>query len=289
MKKILFPTEFSNHATEAFKYAVEIAFFFQARLIVMHALGKPDSKLGTDGVLEKIIDRSTDKMIEFVQGNLPELYNKVQIDYIAKTGLPGTSILEVALDEGADLIVMGMTGKTDAIETIFGSTALEILTKADCPVLTIPSSAKFEGIDNLVYTTNFEFRDLEAINYLQKWSKAFDAPIHCLHVVESDESEMIVAKNMNTLKQTYTGRNLLKFDMVKGDFQDQIERFAKAKKADIVAMMSHKRSFIARLIEKSAVKGIARRISIPVLVMKDNAYELNEGVAEWITLANSIA
>jgi nucleotide-binding universal stress UspA family protein len=138
--------------------------------------------------------------------------------------------------------------------------------------LIVPATAKFAGIDNIVYTTNFEFRDFGAINYLKNWSKTFDAPIHCLHHIETNENEMSVLKNMSILKETYLGQKRIMFDITQGDFQEKIESFAKSKQADLVAMMSHKRNFISRLVENSAVKGIARDINIPLLVIKDNDF-----------------
>ena len=41
MKKILFPTEFSEHAPEVLKYASELAYQFDAQLIVMHVFYNP--------------------------------------------------------------------------------------------------------------------------------------------------------------------------------------------------------------------------------------------------------
>lgn len=289
MKKILFPTEFSAHASEVFKYAAEIAYFFNARLIVMHAFGKPQVRPAKEEDKIKKAAAIVDRLTAFANGAMPEAYRaKVKVSYFAPYNYPAEAVLDLAIDQEVDLIVMGMTGKTDAIGTIFGSTALGVLAKSDCPVLAIPTHAKFEGIDNLVYTTNFEFRDLAAINYLKKWSELFEAPIHCLHVLERNENEARALINMNILSETYKNQDMIAFDMAAGDFQKEIEGFAKRKRADIVAMMAHKRNFISRLVEGSSVKDVARRIHIPLLVVKDNAYEW-EGSAEWLNIVNSIA
>ena len=47
MKKILFATEFSDQAPAIFRYAVEIAYFFKAELVAMHAFGHPGPRLET--------------------------------------------------------------------------------------------------------------------------------------------------------------------------------------------------------------------------------------------------
>lgn len=290
MKKILFPTEFSNHAPAVFTYAVELAYFFKAKLVMMHAFGKPEVRVTSQKSLTDKADAVVDKLIELAENHIPEQYkNEITIDDHAKVGFPADSILEVALEEEADLIVMGMTGKTNALETIFGSTAQAVLSRADCQVLVIPEKAKFEGIDNIAFTTNFEFMDFEAIHYLKKWGEAFDAPVHCLHIVEKNENESVALKKMMVISETFKNDPMVECDIRKGDFVLGIEKFARSKKADIVAMLSHKRNFIARITESSTVKGIAKRINLPLLVIKDNAFEIDESAWDWVEIINSIA
>ena len=50
-----------------------------------------------------------------------------------------TSIIDVAIDEKADMIVMGTTGRTGIKRLIMGSVAEEVCRKAPCPVLTVKS------------------------------------------------------------------------------------------------------------------------------------------------------
>lgn len=290
MKKILFPTEFSKHAPAVFNYAVELAYFFEAKLIMVHAFGKPEVRATSQKSLADKADTVVEKLVDLVDNHIPADYkDKIKIDYHAKVGFPAESILELALEEEVDLIVMGMTGRTNALETIFGSCALAVLNRADCQVLAIPEKAKFEGIDNIAFTTNFEFMDFEAIHYLKKWSKVFDAPIHCLHIVEKNENETVALKKMMVIRETFKDDPMVEGDIRLGDFVNGIEKFAKSKKADIVAMLSHKRNFISRIVESSSMKGVAKRISIPLLVIKDNAFEVDDSAWEWVEIANSIA
>lgn len=289
MKKILFATEFSDHAPEVFKYATELAYFFKTELVVMHVLNQPELPLLSKTGKDNIADESVDKLLKFVEKNLPEDYKDITISYIAKTGLVSKAITDIALEEEIGLIVMGMTGKTNALNTFFGSTAIEVLLKADCPVLLVPPKAVFIGIDNIVYTMDFEFRDLGALNYLKHWTKVLKAPVHCLHVIEKGEDEEKLLKNLSIMKMTFSRHKHITFGMMKGEMEDVIEKFAENKKADIVVMMMNKGNFISNLISNSKVKNVARHIPIPLLVIKDNAFELEKGIAEWIEVLNSIA
>ena len=290
MKKILFPTEFAKHAPEVFKYATELAYFFKAELVVMHAYTKPEFQLANEEVMAQLADVTIDALMAFVQEHLPESYaEQVKVDYVVNSGAADEAILQVALDHNIDLIVMGMTGKTDAITKLLGSTSQAVLSRSDCPVLAVPSKAKFQGIDNIAYATHFEFRDLGAINYLRNWSKRLDAPVHCLHVLESQEDVKQVVKHMNILSKTYSAYKKLHFDMQLGVFEEDFEAFAKSKQADVIAMVTHKRHFLSRLINKKAVKGINQHLSIPLLLIKDNAYEWDNNMEGWVQMVNAIA
>lgn len=289
MKKILFPTEFSDQAPELFKYVTEIAYFFKARVIIMHALNLPDEALMSKKDTEKLADATSTKLYQFVKENLPATFQHIPVDYVVKTGSPAQAILETASSEDIDLIVVGMTGKTNALNTLLGRTSFQVFEMADCPVLLVPSTSKFAGIDHIVFTTDFEFRDFGAIQYLKTWSKRLAAPIHCLHIIEEDENELSALKNMQILKTVYRRHKQILFDMRSGDFQEGIEKFAKSKRADMIAMISHKRNLLSRLTKKSDVKDIVRNVQVPILVIKDNAYQIDSTFSELLGIANSIA
>ena len=52
-------------------------------------------------------------------------------------GDPATAIVEAAEETGADLVVMGTSGRTGLTRLLMGSVAEEVLRHAPCPVLTV--------------------------------------------------------------------------------------------------------------------------------------------------------
>lgn len=289
MKKILFATEFSDHAPQIFQYAVEVAFFFKAELLVMHAFGKPDPNPASRESREEREARVMKKLRAFVGEHLPEARREaLKISYFTVRAYPTEGILGLALEQEADLIIIGMTGKTNALGSTLGNASLNVLAKADCQVLLVPDTARFQGIDHLVYTTDFEFRDLEAIQYLKKWNKNFDALLHVVHVFEKDEDEYRVLKNMMILKNTFKRHKRIDFSIRYGALEKAVDKFAKSQQADLIAMISHKRNFLARLLDAGPVEGIAKRTNVPLLVIKEDAYQFNPKAWAWIELAKSI-
>jgi len=286
MKKILFATEFSTHTVEVFKYAADLAFFFKAKLIIMNAIGPPKNELSNILTLEERSEKAIDKMVDLLFNNLSDEYrSKLKVEYSPQIGFAADAILEVTSKKDIDLIVMGMTGKNNAFNVLVGSTTLSVLNKSNCPVLVVPATAEFSGIENIVYTTNFEFRDLEAINYLKKLAKVFDASIHCLHIFENTENEGQIQKNFQILQETYKKDKSLLFDIKKGNFEKEVNLFAKKKKADIVVMTAHKQNFIARMVKKNTVNELVQHIHLPLLVLKDTASSLKSNL--WVGAPNS--
>ncbi len=289
MKKIMFATEFYDHAPKVFKYAAELAYAFKADLIMMHAHGKPEPLRSNDQLIKERHDNVIEKLIDFVSLHLPENYEeKIQVEYLAVNAYPLQGILDTSLEQDVDLIVMGMTGKTNALGSLLGNTTLNVLAKADCQVLMVPEKATFTGINNLLYTVDFEFRDLQAIHYLKDWSQTLDATLHALHIVEGDEDNMSVLRKMMILKETFKKDQTIDFDLRYGYFRTEIEQFALGKKADIVAMISHKHNFIFRLLDDSAVEEIAQQIDLPLLVIKEDAYKFDEATLQWGEFLKSI-
>jgi nucleotide-binding universal stress UspA family protein len=63
---------------------------------------------------------------------------------VSTVGDPGREIVEVALWEGAQLIVVGSVGHGTKDRMRLGSTTRRVIREARCPVLVIPSTARSE-------------------------------------------------------------------------------------------------------------------------------------------------
>jgi len=147
MKKILLPTAFAKQESEVFKFASELAYSFKAQLLVMYSFGKPEYALTNKELIEEWTNLAHDTLIAFVQGNLPDNYRRdFEVGYVTKIGYPVESILQIAEEKEVDIIVMGMPGKDKGTGNLCGQTCLDVLARADCPVITIPAFMQFEEI-----------------------------------------------------------------------------------------------------------------------------------------------
>jgi nucleotide-binding universal stress UspA family protein len=273
MKKILFPTDFSQHSPELLKYAFELAKAFKATLVPMHVYGDEESVTLSKKEQNEMAEHISGVLSDFIAKNKPDGYDDVPIEYIVDIGEPGYEIVTVALDENINLIVMGMTGKGFKTGDLFGSTALDVIGKADCPVLAIPASIPFSKPQSIAYLTDFVFRDIGAINVLKDWANALEAKVHCLHVVEKAEDELDAVVKMRMLQDAFQSPAFSDFDTVKGNLTEQTNQYLHEKNIGIVAMLSRKRDLLQRLVEGSRTKQLAKKTDCPILVFKENAYQ----------------
>jgi nucleotide-binding universal stress UspA family protein len=269
MKNILFPTDFSDHARHAFPYALLLARRFGAKVTVLHAFGKPEAPFGMTN--EEKAEKVAENLLIFVRNNTGPQDEKVQIDYLAEFGYASDAILKASLETEADLIALGTSGRSNAL---FGTTAVNVLERADCPVLVVPPNDDLAPrINRILFTTDFEFRDLLGINALKRWCQFFKASLDVVHVLEKGKDELAAKINLAALQEVYGKEKDISFQLTIGVVREEVEKYIGDNDIDLLAMITHRRDFMGRLLDISVTKNVARHVNIPMLVMKDNAYQ----------------
>ena len=273
MKKILFPTDFADFSSQALKFALDFAARFNATLVTMHVYDLTEDMAPNKKEKEELANYMLDVLKDFIKKNKEEQHEEVELEYIVDIGLPEKEIVEVALEEDIELIIMGMTGKGKGGGNLFGRTSLDVIGKADCPVLAVPSTFQIAMPENMVYMTDFHFRDIGAINILRHWSTVLDAKVHCLHIASPSEFGIDSEVNMKMLEDCYKAEQFAGFEVAQGDFMEKTNNYIVEQNIGIIATLSRKRGFWQRIVEGSHTRKMAKKISIPILVFKENAYK----------------
>ena len=140
LERILVPIDFSDCSLDAVEYAVLVAQRGKASIKLLHVL-EPVS-YGLDFTLLHVTKR--EQMRKAITERLSSLVSaltsaEVTSEFLIRGGLPADSILDAALTQPADLIVMGTHGRRGLSHAFFGSVVESVLRKARCPVLTVRS------------------------------------------------------------------------------------------------------------------------------------------------------
>ncbi len=148
--KILFPVDLSEASAKIVpyvrdmveKYKAELHVIFVAHVSSYYASIDLPYTYMTDFETE-IIKGAEKKLFDFIDTVFKDTPCKARVI----SGYPAEEILQYAMEEGIDLIIMGTHGRKILERIVFGSVASHVVQKSPIPVLTINPYKKTEGKD----------------------------------------------------------------------------------------------------------------------------------------------
>ncbi len=141
LQRILHPTDFSEHASHALRYACELADRFDAELHLVHVLEVHVSSTPQFG-MGLALPANIHESEEAAQRALEQLLDAdwAASHRVVRATLQGNAFVEViryAREQKMDMIVLSTHGRTGLSHILMGSVAERVVRKAPCPVLTI--------------------------------------------------------------------------------------------------------------------------------------------------------
>ena len=275
MKKILFPTDFSETANNAFIYALNLAENQNAELYVLHAFQYPMISAGVDAIiLQDVYDTIELNNFENLKETIPVLrkladdngFTNVDLKFVVKEGMLTYVLPQFIKDEKIDFVVMGTTGNTGFEKVIFGSNTLNAIKDLKIPVLSVPHDYVYKGINNIGFTTVFQDKDRKALDYLTEIAYRYKAKVHCLHVSKDGNYDI---PTLNHWKDYYKDEPV-DFSIYTADESvDAVLEFIKEEKIDILTVVSSNKGFFEKLFSPSFTKKILSQNSIPLFVFHE--------------------
>lgn len=276
MKKILFPTDFSNVATNAFVHALGLAKLVHGELILLHTYELPimDSQFGIQNykdVYETIeltnLDRFKDEIPKLRKLAEENGFESVKMTHVLTDGDLLHSIRETVSKEKIDYLVMGTAGASGWFEKLLGTNTGEAITSLSIPVFCIPVGVKYSKINTIGFTTRFREKDKIALQNVIKIAKVSHAKVKCLYVETSDSDNSLAVYQE---WETFFKGEPVKFFIIPGeDIQETIEDFIISQEIDVLTMISYKRTFFKWLFTSSFTEEMAFQSSIPILALHE--------------------
>jgi nucleotide-binding universal stress UspA family protein len=139
-KRLLISVDFSDWSLAALELTWRLAQEADAEVTLVHAIdrGPDDEVAAANGIAPAHPLPDPDEIRQRLCGLVPDTVRQwcrphVRVD----RGRPFRVILHAAGDEHADLIVMGVHGRSPVNLALFGSTTHQVVRRATCPVLTL--------------------------------------------------------------------------------------------------------------------------------------------------------
>ena len=274
MKKILFPTDFSEAATNAFIYALELAKIVKGELILLHTFELPLA----DNVFYPINYKETFDTVELskfeqFREELPKLraiaeernLGHISMSHRLMEGFLIPNIKECIENEKINFVVMGTAGAKGCKELFISTNTGDVISAIPIPVLSVPVNAKFEKIETIGFTTRFREKDKVALKQAIDIAKKTNAKIKCLHV-KNHETESIDAE-IEDWKNQFKNDPVRFYIIPSDDVKETILDFITSQEIDILTMITYKRNFFESLFNSSLTKKMSYKSEIPILVL----------------------
>ena len=142
LKHVLVATDFSDASERALAYGRELARTFGAKLRLLHVVENVASRYATEVAFVDFPDIQV-KIEEAGRVRLHSLITDDDRATLGATGVvvtssaPASAIVDHAMTEPTDVIVVGTHGRTGVAHFFMGSVAERVVQTAPCPVLTV--------------------------------------------------------------------------------------------------------------------------------------------------------
>jgi len=140
ISRILCPVDFSNASGRALKNAIHLARRFQAQLMVLTVVQTMPREYewaaGTGAAGE---EQPPFQVPEFDAFLALQDFHAVDHQKVIRQGRPREEIVKVAVETGAELIVMGSVGRTGISRMLVGGVARRVAQEMPCSIITVRS------------------------------------------------------------------------------------------------------------------------------------------------------
>ncbi len=272
MKRILFPTDFSEVATNAFVHALEFAKIIDGEIILLHSFELPvfDNQFFPENymVIYESLELSQFEMFKDEIPKLRAIAEERNLDHIKLThklmdGGVVHNIKKAVKEEKINFVVMGTAGASGWSEFFSGTNTGYVLSDIDIPLLSIPENAKFEKIEHIGFTTRFRPKDKKALKSVLEIAKLADADVKCLYVKTSKSD--VPKETIEKWETKFKDEPIEFFVIESEDVKNTILDFIQYKEIDILTMLTYKRGFFESLLHPSLTKKVANNFDVPLL------------------------
>lgn len=273
MKKILIPTDFSDHAEYALKVAAQIARKNDGEIILLHMLELPHE--GSDAIST---GHEIPELMFFKNAAINRLEELMDADYlegikvseVIQFEMAFEGILNISRINNVDLIVMGSHGASGYKEMFIGSNAEKVVRNSEVPVLIIKKEQGEFNVDTFVFASDFADEAKKPFSKAVEFANKFGATLH-----------LVMVNTPNNFKSTSTSQAIIdgflsNFQISKFEthiynetnVEKGILNFSNSIDADLIGMSTHGRKGLAHFFNGSISEDLVNHATRPVVTFK---------------------
>lgn len=261
MNTVIVPVDFSDTSVHAARYAANLLVgHYGVTMILYHSYSKASEASDSEAELSLLRNKLVTEHIVKI-----EIMSVREDDFV-------DGLERAARHRRADLVIMGVTGRSPIGQLFFGSNTLKMAERKACPVLVVPEKADISSIRNVMLTS--DFKNTHHSTPSMPIKDFLDAFKPKLHVVNVDKQHYIsltenYEQQKQDLKKMFSEYDPEFYFMRLFDVDEALNLFAEDMKIDLIIVVQKNHSFIEKMLKSSRTKAITYHSKVPILVMHE--------------------
>jgi nucleotide-binding universal stress UspA family protein len=295
IQTVLFPTDFSDAATDAFGHALAVARGSGARLHLLHVgsavppgvrMAHPESSLGDLGEVYEDMTAEAEKALDYLAERAADHLGE---RLLLEGEDAAEEIVRHASRCGADLVVLGTHGRRAMARLVVGSVAAEVIRRAPCPVMAVREAPATGSVrlGRALVAVDFSPESERAIAVAAELVRPAAGRLDLLHVVEEIPRPKVydgIWEGFDALEQAEEIRQRCDREMaamaaragvsddherhlLHGPVKREILDFLRESPADFVAVGRHGAGGAGEVLLGSTAERLLRTAPCPVLTV----------------------
>ncbi len=273
MKKILVPTDFSDHAEYALKVAAQIARENDGEIILLHMLelpGQGSDAVGTGSDIPEIMFFKN-KAIEKLESLMDVSYLEgIQVSEVIQFEKAFEGIINIGHKNNVDLIVMGSHGASGFQEMFIGSNTEKVVRSSDVPVLVIKKEDADFSVQKFVFASDFTDEIKSSFAKVVDFASKFKAHLNLvmINTPNNFKSTEVAKKIMADFIGSFNVSDYTTHIYNDTNVEKGILNFAKSINADLIGMSTHGRKGLSHFFNGSISEDLVNHAQRPVVTFK---------------------
>ncbi len=284
MKKILFLTDFSEVAENAFIYALSVAEKINAEIHILHVThiiepANEEEQMRVHPLATFYNDQlETDEWSDF-KAEAKKLEKIAQENH--KMNVPvefhfekGSfqDVIDDYIDElNIDVVVMGTSGANTVDKKLFGSNTEKLINHLEIPLLAVPADSAFSEVRNFTLAVMLNENEYKIVNRLaERLQEVGGNHLKCVYVAENEKDAIKTEAKKEQWKANFNQAEIPLEIVVNVDVIDGLNDFMSSNPTDVLCVIHRHKSFMQRLFTINYSKRLLQYSNTALLIYNSN-------------------
>lgn len=273
MKTILIPTDFSDCAKNAMRYAVAKFGVDDVKYMFLNTFQQPPAGAGSLVSIVDILSSESKEGLKkdcaYFEGLI--LNTDAPVDFISEYGELSRVITEETKNNHIDHVVMGTNGSEGIDKFFSGSNAANLIRASKCPLWIIPNTSEYKNIKIIGFAADFDqLQNENILDPVKNLLAESEAELIVVNVQE-ERNELDLEQGVNRMKLGHSLNGLQHFvyNAENSNVIEGIENFCEEYTTDLLVMVARKHGFFESIFRKSITKQLAMLAKTPLLILNE--------------------